>query len=255
MFSNAKKLPVAGDPAKGKKPAKPIDSIEGLAEVAALDACAKAIKGLLDLKKTALKAAAAELLLARGMERHSKPDSLSLAEGPHATGRVAITKRSTASPLSREELDLLAELVGEAERNAEGAIVAVPGFAETSETVPAMLAVNPAYASDEALLKRIDKALSGVKGIPEDFIVQTPAQSKVVVSETATDAVFRLAPEVVEAAFGLVANTSLTPAFKDIHAAWDVVKPLLAPDAATSRKELKGQLEESLKVVKVKAVK
>jgi hypothetical protein len=247
MFANAKKLSATTPAAKSKTPAKPVETIEGLAEVAALDACAKAIKGLLDLKKNELKNAAVERLVARGVQQQHKPDSLSLSEGPHATGRVAITKRSTASPLSGDELELLAELVGEAERDEDGAITAVPNFAETVEQVPAMLAVNPAYASNEALLKKIDKALSGIKGIPEDFIVQTPAKAKVVVSETATNDVFRLAPESVEQVFGLVANTSLTPAFKDIGAAWELVKPMLIPDTAALKASLKAALKASLK--------
>lgn len=232
MFSSAKK--VAGLPASTKAKAakaKPVDSIPGLEEVAALDACAKAIKGLLDLKKDALKVIAIKQLLARGLERKSRPDGLSLAAGEYATGKVSISKRSVSSPLTPDELDVLAEAIGAADRDDEGAITAIPGFAETVEKSPAMLAVNPAYADDEVLLKRIDKALSGVKGIPEDFIIQIPADTRVVVSETATDAVFRLAPEAAELVFPMVASATMGAVFKDLERAWDIVRPLLVPDA------------------------
>jgi hypothetical protein len=246
MFANAKKVAVLPVAVKGKAPPKSTTTIEGLAEVAALDACMKAIKGLLDLKKEALKSSAIEQLIETGIERHSKPDHLSLVEG-EATGRVAITKRSTASPLSTDEVELLAEMVGDVVHDTDGNITAVPGFAEILESIPASLQINPIYASNEDLLKKIDKALSGVKGIPEDFVISVPASSKMVVSDSATDAVFRLPVEQVETVFGLIARVSLTPAFKDIGKAWEIVKPLLTPGDAKA--QVKKMLTGSLKAI------
>ena len=83
-----------------------------------------------------------------------------------------------------DEVEALTALAGDA----------VDQLIETIDEQPEMLAINPAYASNEALLKKIDKALSGVKGILEDFVVQIPATTKTVVRDMATDAVFRLSP-------------------------------------------------------------
>jgi hypothetical protein len=182
-------------PHEGENRSEGIDILPGLEQVAALDACAKAIKGLLDLKKAEVKELAQSQLIQAGLRQHSRPDTMHVAEGADATGRATVVKRSTASVLSADELEILAELLN-AERDDDGNVIGVPGFAELQVSHPEMLAVNPAYASDEALLQRIDKALSGIKGIPEDFIIREAATSKMVVSDTATDAVFRLDAEV-----------------------------------------------------------
>jgi hypothetical protein len=243
MFSNAKKVSSVASPAKGKIAAKPVDTLPGLAEVAALDACLKAVKGLLDMKKAALKEVAQEQLVANGLERHARPDVVHFVEGEFANGKATVSRRSTASPLSADELEVLAEMF-DAERDEDGNIVSVPGFAETVEKHPAMLAVNPIYANDEALLKRIDAALKNVKNVPEDFIVQVAADSKVVVSESATDEVFKLSPEKAAMVFPMVAGVTFSAVFKSIEKAWEVVKPMLVPDAKAS---VKSMLKASLK--------
>jgi hypothetical protein len=244
MFSNAKRVAAVTATTKGKAAAKVVETLPGLADVAALEACAKAIKGLIDLKKAALKESATEILIENGLRKYSRPDVLPLVDGDYATGRASVTRRSVVSPLSADELEFLADLVPGTERDEDGNIVAIEGFAETLEKQPAMLAVNPAYAKDEALLKRIDKALSNVKGIPEDFIVQTTAEAKVVVSETAPDAVFRLDAETAAQVFPLIAGVSLGTVFTDVSRAWELVKPLLVPDA---KAELGKMLNASLK--------
>jgi hypothetical protein len=101
MFKNAKKVAAVTTPAKGKA-AKITDTINGLAEVAALDACAKAIKGLLDARKASLKDAAQAILIERGLHCHHRPDALSLVEGAHATGTASMRRHATTSPLSVE---------------------------------------------------------------------------------------------------------------------------------------------------------
>jgi hypothetical protein len=234
MFMNAKKVTSVAAAPKSKAAAKAFDILPGLEEVAALDACAKAIKALLDLKKSELKEVATAQLIENGLKQHSRPDVVRFADGEFATGRATITKRSSVSPLSTDELSMLTELLG----------AELPDFVETVEKHPAMLAVNPAYANDESLLKRIDKALSGIKGVPEDFIVQIEAESKVVVSDTATDAVFRLDADVTEQVFPLIAGVSLGSVFSNITKAWEIVKPLLLPDA---KAEVKKMLKASLK--------
>jgi hypothetical protein len=141
-------------------------------------------------------------------------------------------RRSSVSPVSADELEVLAEAIGSGvARDEEGNITGIEGFVEALEKQPGRLAVNPAYAQDEALLKRIDRALGGVKGIPEDFIVQELPVTKMVVAETAPDAVFRLEPEIASQVFPLIANVSISAAHADVTQAWELVKPMLLPDA------------------------
>jgi hypothetical protein len=217
---------------KGKVAAKVTETIEGLEEVCALQACLKAIEGLLEVKKEALKELATERLLERGLARHAKPDSLSLAEGA-ASANAFVVKRSTRSPITAEEVEVL-ESLGAAD------------LVEVIDEQPEMLAVNPAYAHDEALLKRIDKALSGVKGIPADFVVQVPAVSKTVVTDAATDAVFKLPAEVAASVFAIVAGVNLRATHGDMSAAWDIVRPMIAPDEVQVKTMLRASLKASL---------
>jgi hypothetical protein len=242
MFTNAKKVASVTVPTKGKV-VKSLSTLSGLEEVAALDACAKAIKGLLDMKKAALKEVAQAQLIEDGLQRHARPDVVRFADG-EATGSATVTRRATSRPLSADELEVLAEMF-DAVRDDEGNITSIPDFAETVGS-PAMLTVNPVYASDEALLKRIDKALSGIKGIPEDFILQNAAQTKVVVSETATDAVFKLSPEKAEQVFPMIAGVTFSAVHKNVAKAWDIVRTLLVPDA---KGEVTKMLKASLKAV------
>jgi hypothetical protein len=233
MFASAKKVALAPQsPAKGK-PSKPVDLIEGWEELCALDAVSKALAGLVAIKKTTIEEGpVTDLLVTRGLAAGRKPESLNPVEGD-GKGSAYIAKRSTRSPLSEEELGLLSETVGEA---------AVGSYVETVEDRPALLAVNPAYANDEALLRKIDKALAGIKGIPEDFIVQTEAVSKTVVSDAAVNEMFKLSPEKLDAIFTVLAGISLRPVYgAGLEKAWEAIKPLIPeaeslPEKPKSRK-------------------
>lgn len=222
MFSSAKKLAVTPKTTAKGKPSKPVDLIEGWEELCALDAVSKALAGLVTVKKTAIEEGpVTDLLVTRGLAAGRKPESLSPVEGD-GKGSAYIAKRSTRSPLSEEEIELLTETVGEE---------AVPAYVETVEDRPALLAVNPAYANDAALLRKIDKALSGVKGIPEDFIVETEAVSKTVVSDAAVNEMFKLSPEKLDAIFAILAGISLRPVYgAGLEKAWEAIKPLI-PEA------------------------
>jgi len=222
MFSNAKTVALAPVPAAKGKASKATDAIEGWEELCALEAVSKALEGLVALKKEAIKSGpVTDLLVTRGLALGRKPESLNPVEGD-GKGSAYLAKRRANIALSEEELELLTETVGEA---------ALPSYVETVEEAPALLAVNPAYAGDEALLRKIDKALSGVKGIPEDFIVQTEAKAKTVVADAAVNEMFKLTPEKLDAVFAILAGISLRPVYgAGLEKAWEAIKPLI-PEA------------------------
>jgi len=232
MFSSAKKLPAAPAKAAKGKPSRPTDVIVGWEELAALDAAAKALASLVEFKKTVLEnGPVKELLFERGLATGRKPESLNPVEGD-GKGSAYIAKRRSNIALSEDELEALKEVVGEAEMGT---------YTEVVEASPALLAVNPEYASDAALLRKIDKALSGVKGIPEDFIVETEAVSKTVVSDEAVNAMFKLDADKLEAVFELLAGISMRPVYgASLEKAWEVIKPLI-PEAAGLPEKPKGR--------------
>lgn len=235
MFATAKKVDRPVTPKAKAGSNRPIDVIPGWEDVCALDAIYKAIEALIKLKKGALTQVAMERLIERGLQRKGKPDTMSLQDGD-AAGTISIRRRDSRQPITADEAELIADLTGEGVE-VDG-LNTSPGFTEVVEANPGYLAVNPAYAQDELLLKRIDKALQGVSGIPEDFIIQIESERKVVVSETATDRVFQLGPEKATQLFPMIASVVARPVHKNLRAAWAYVETLLGevPEEAPAKR-------------------
>lgn len=236
MFANAKKVAVS-PVAKAAKPAKATDAVAGWEELAALDATSKALSSLVDFRKTTMRDAVNVTLIERGLRMGDKPGSLAPVEG-EAKGSAYVSKRSTASALAQEEVELIAEATGaEVTLDDAGGILSVAGYVDVVEASPALLAVNPAYANDPVLLAKIDAALSGIKGIPEDFIVQIAPVQKRVVSDAALGNLFRLGSEAVEALLPVLSITALRPVFAgSLERAWELIKPLIPSAVAAMEK-------------------
>lgn len=229
MFSNAKKVDVVKSAVKSGKPTKTTDTYIGWEELAALDAASKALNALVELRKGSARETLQTVFIERGIRKNDKPDSLSPIEG-EAVGSAFVTKRTSLSVLAQDEIELIAECSGVAIAE-DGS---VPGYVDVVETLPSLLAVNPAYANDAELLKKIDKALSGIKGIPTDFIIQTEVKSKCVVSDRALSNMFRLDPASINALFSVLAGISIRPVFSGtLEKAWSIIKPLI-PEATTA---------------------
>jgi hypothetical protein len=232
MFSTAKKVAAVTPPApKGKATPNAVDAIPGYAAVAALDVCIKQLVALLELKKDPVKGTVSDRLLKRGMATKTKPATMYPADGSSAGGSVSLTRRASNRPLAENEIEVLADLF-EISIGDNGGLT-IPGITETREKQPALLAVNPAYAGDEILLARIDKALQGVKGVPEDFIIQQDPVIETIVSETALDRIWSHPANVVTGSIAILAGLVFRPVFKDMMKAWEMVIEMLGEANAT----------------------
>jgi hypothetical protein len=243
MFSNVKKISRTPPTAKTAAPSRPTDSVEGWEELAALDACAKALASLVDVRKEAMEAEVLQpALISRGMALHRKPDSLSPVEGD-ARGSAYIAKRSTRSVLSSDDVALIVEASG-IEIDEEGN---VPGFTKRLEKQPAYLTINPDWMPggalyDEAKLRKIERMLE--REVP-DFIVQVEPEAQIVVDDGAIDAMFKLPAEAIETIFAVVCGISMRPVFgAALEKAWEIIKPMI-PEAvqalATSKSKKDGK--------------
>jgi hypothetical protein len=244
--------PVAPATKSGKLP----ETVSGWEELAALDSAVKAMSSLLDLRKSEMKSRLRETFIERGVQAGNKPDSMAIVEGD-AKGSSYLTKRSDRSPLGSDDLKLIAETLGEdtVTRGEDGAITGINGVAETLESQPSMVVLNPAYVNDQALLKRIDKALEGVRGIPEDLIVQTPAEAKVVVSDTALATMFRSGEDAAQALLEVLGIVAVRPVYSaGLEKAWSIIKPLI-PEAEVESKPKKKQAPGGGKVVLMRQLK
>lgn len=165
MFEAAKAVPVKAS-AKKKGSDKEVIVVQGLEDVAVLDAL---IKSLTSLKET-LRGPVDEKLRE---EFVAGAENFEAVEG-QASASAELRKRPVSSPLVAEEVAML---------EADGIVVG------EVESIPERFIVNPAYASNEAMLKQVSAALAKVKGMPNDFIQFQAGQKTRVVTEETFDAV------------------------------------------------------------------
>lgn len=156
-----------------KKPGKQKDQIavKNLQKLAVLDALIK--------QATALVATIKSDVTEQGFDEFTKlagsstrPKSFEGVDGL-ATASIEARKRSSASVLTDEEVEELREAGLEP---------------EVKVVTPFVFHINPAYANDEALLAKVEKAIEKI--VPEDFIQQQHEVKKYVVSDEMLDEAF-----------------------------------------------------------------
>lgn len=173
MFSTAKVVP-AKKPTTKKAAAEAL-KVEGLEGYAAVCAAIKALEARKEIFESKVKGTMAEIFVENGIAKGKKPENLKAVEGA-AEGSLQLRLRSSASKLSEEEVELLADND-------------IPY--ETVTVVEDTFIINPEYATDMKLLGKIEEALKKVKGIPADFIMKQEGVAKNIVTEDSLDAIFK----------------------------------------------------------------
>jgi hypothetical protein len=178
MFDKAKTIVPAPKKALEKKKAEiEIAGIEHLAMIDALQKTLETVRGTLEAE---VKSAAAERFANHIQQTGQRPDNFTGIEGG-AFASLQFRRKSSAYALSDEAVALLRENGIEPEKQV---------------TTPQLFAINPAYAGDETLLAKVEKALTKI--VPEDFIVTQSEQSKLVATEdTLNTAIMKKAPAAV----------------------------------------------------------
>lgn len=208
MFSNAQTLKTA----KSSKKADAVTvALPGIEALASIDAVIKALTTIKATVEAEVKSRAAIEFIKTGSEKKAKPENFKASEGV-ATASVQLKKRASNSTLSAEEVALLTD--------------AGVSF-ETVEEVVSTFVINPAYKDDQALLGKVEKALKGVKGIPEDFILLQEGKSKTITTDASLDEVFKLGQDQIKLLLPVVSTIAVKPTIEDVTAAYDIVKELL----------------------------
>lgn len=189
MFKNAQ--PIAETKKKSGKAEKEVVSITGLEDYAQVDALLKALEGVKKSLEQEIKAQGMEIFFNKIAGR--KPENFRAEEG-QANASFEFRKRTSRSELSEDEINMFKHYgvtVGEEELSRE------------------MFGINPAYASNEQLLGRVEAALKDI--VPADFIVLQPKRVKYIVSDETVDTAFRLGcpKEVIEAVTTLAVKPKL----------------------------------------------
>lgn len=213
MFSNAK----AKTAPKAKKPgkSKPEIAINDLETLASIDAVVKALEALRGTVESSVKGQMHDQFVAAGMDRGSKPDSFRGVEG-NASASCEIRKRSTRSVLSSADVELLTK---------HGVEV------EVLEDVAETFVINPDYAGDGELLGKISEALSGIDGLPEDFIQHQAGVTRTVASNKTVDQVFAQKDEqVVRDLMKVVTTLAVKPKLEtdDLGKAMEMLNSMLS---------------------------
>lgn len=193
LFTTAKVVPTTQ--ANSKAPKKVEVEIEGLERYAALDSLEKIIKTLKVTYKGVLETSMIDHMVYEGRQIKRRPENFRGVEGA-ASASCELRKRSSASALSAEERMLLDKLGVEYE--------VVDDVVET-------FVINPVYKDDSALLEKVSKALSTVKGLPADFIQKVEGASRAIVDEKSLDQVFTKSDAAARQLINVVGTLAVKP--------------------------------------------
>ena len=207
-FTNVKTVKPA---TKAKKAEKTRVEISGMHEYAALVAVMKSLEAVKASMEAEIKSQMAEQFVVMGCERKARPENFRGYEG-EGEASCELRVRSTTSPLSSDEQELLAKHK-------------IP--TTTVESVVDTFVINPAYINDSALMGKVAEKLNLVKDIPQDFIMKQEGVSKTVIGEGALDMLFKLAPETVESLLRTVGVLALKPRFENMENALDSIRHLV----------------------------
>lgn len=170
LFANAK---VASKPVKAAKAKEKREvEIEGLANLAAVDALIKTLSAVKETLEAEVKEQALEEFKRQVAASKDYENFRGIDNG--ASASCELRKRSTASALTEADIDLLNKY-------------AIP-FGKDIK-VESCYRINPKYTGDSKLLENISKAISKVKDVPEDFIeLQEGVEKNVVTADTVSAA-------------------------------------------------------------------
>lgn len=206
LFANAK---VVTAPKSKAKSTKQEIEITGLETVASIDALIKSLTTLQATLTKEVKTAGFDIMY-EAASNLRQPDNFKAVEG-NASASIEMKKRSSASALTEEEIDLLNRFEIPTGKNV---------------TTQALFGFDPKYANDMRLLEKISKLLEGK--VPEDLIIKQEEVSKIVVTdETLSTAFAKRAPkEIIEAITVMAIKPKLE--VTDIPSIMEMVKDLIA---------------------------
>lgn len=171
LFTTAQK--VETPKTKGKKSDADEIQMDGLLQLAEVDALLKTLATIKSTLEQDVKAEAFDHFFEEAKKLQKQPPSFRGIEGI-ASASVEMRKRGTNSALNDEEVLLLKEHH-------------IP--IEKTVSTQRMFGINPKYEHDEKLLALVSKKLEKI--VPEDFIVIQEESSRQVVGETTIAAAFK----------------------------------------------------------------
>ena len=203
MFSTAQATPVKTTKAAGSL----VNAVPlaGLCQLAEIDAVIKALLAAKTTIEAGVKSDAFDHFFDQAQKIASRPENFRGVDG-YASASIEMRKRSTASALSAEEIEMF-----QAQKLVIEKVVSVQKY----------FVINQTYANDMGLLGKVEAALKGI--VPTDFIQVQEEKSKYVVGDATITAAFaQKAPRhIIEAITTmaikpLLINTDIKEIFKNV---------------------------------------
>lgn len=171
-MSLLQKAKTLAKPATAAKKAERLQiEISDIEKIAVIEAAIKTMTSTAEALKESVKEAGFQKFIAMATE--TRPDSFTGIDGK-ATASVEMRKRGTNSALNEDECNVLRQN-------------GIQPFEQ--QVTPELFAINPKYATDAALIAKVEKALARI--VPEDFFVHQEGVSKMVVSDEMLDEAFK----------------------------------------------------------------
>ena len=215
---------------KAAKSTKAEVEIKGIEHLSMIDALQKTLETLRGTIEGEVKAIALTRFMEHIAATGQRPESFKGIEGG-ATATLSLSRKASTTAVSDAHVALL---------RANGL------EPEKLVVTPQLFAINPAYASDAALLGKVEKALTKI--VPADFIMLQEERSKLVVTEaTLNQAISRKLPvEVIQTMTSLSCSPKLLNT--DLGAILEFVRGLIGAPVF-------GAAAEESKVAKLTLVK
>jgi hypothetical protein len=208
MFADAKPL----TDIKNTKKEKPRHRIEGMSRLAALDAAIKSLAVLKAVEEANVKQAIIEKMVLDGVAAGARPANFKGFDD-QAEGMCQIKSRPNTSALTVTEQALLSKH-------------GLP-MREATATV-ASFVINPEYATDMNLLKKVEDALSKID-LPEDFFLKQEATTKTIIAAETLDRLFATKDStIIQAVLPSVGVVSVTPSMNEGEDCFAVIDLMMA---------------------------
>lgn len=188
---------VASSPSKSKLPSFPMALVEDYDTMRKFEAVAKAGRLAIEAE---LKASGSLKYVELGVAQGQKPDNFVATEGADSKATFVFARRSSASPLTEDQVALFTVQFGEewVEKNIE-----------TNET-PETISFNPTYMDDPIWREKFQEAIRTIPNLPADAFVRTAGSSVRTVTDDTINAVFASRdPEIAERFLPLVTRLGI----------------------------------------------
>ena len=220
---------------RSKADKREVHAVNGLSELAAINAMIGTLEGLAPQFEAQVKDESLAILVAEALKTGKKPETFNLVDDM-STGQYQMRKRSTASALTDDEIN----------------VCKAYGIPTTTNTkVEARYVFNPDCLADQKVMEKISKALLKIPELAGMAIIQRQeAVETTVIAEGAIEVACKLkAKDSMVAALGVAGVQALKTSF-DSDQVKDALEVLakagikLVPDAAP-KKEKKAKKEKA----------